>query len=180
MIFRKAEKMDLEQIEEIYSLAHTEEEEGRSSVGWIRGQYPTRATAEEAFKRGDLFVAEDAGRMIGTAIINQRQVDVYKDGKWLYDAPEDQVMVLHTFVISPRESGRGYGKRFVGFYEEYAKKHGCPCLRMDTNEKNGRARDMYKRLGYHEVGIVPCTFQGIEGVRLVLLEKKLPDPAHEN
>ena len=32
---------------------------------------------------------------------------------------------------------------------------------------------MYKRLGYREADIAPCVFNGIDGVNLVLLEKKL-------
>ena len=44
---------------------------------------------------------------------------------------------------------------------------------MDTNSRNARARAMYGRLGYREVGIVPCVFNGIRGVELVLLEKSL-------
>ena len=39
--------------------------------------------------------------------------------------------------------------------------------------KNARARAMYKKLGYKEIGVIPTVFNGIEGVNLVLLEKKL-------
>ena len=38
---------------------------------------------------------------------------------------------------------------------------GCPYLRMDTNEKNAAARRLYARLGYKEIGIVDCEFNGI-------------------
>ena len=41
--------------------------------------------------------------------------------------------MLHTLVIDPEVSGRGYGKQFVAFYEEYARENGCKVLRMDTN-----------------------------------------------
>lgn len=44
---------------------------------------------------------------------------------------------------------------------------------MDTNAKNTAARRLYARLGYKEVGIVDCTFNGIAGVKLVCLEKKI-------
>lgn len=173
MIIRKAEEKDLQQIEEIYSDIHTEEEQGRVTIGWDRNVYPTRETAQTALQREDLFVAEDNGRLVGTAVINRKQVEVYKEGKWQYPASDNEVMVLHTLVISPKISGKGYGKKFVQFYEEYACKNGCPYLRMDTNERNLRARAMYRKLGYHEIGIVPCVFNGIEGVGLVLLEKKI-------
>ena len=66
-----------------------------------------------------------------------------------------------------------YGTAFVAYYESYAKNNGCPVLRMDTNEKNAAARRLYARLGYREAGIVPCVFNGIKGVGLVCLEKKL-------
>ena len=71
-------------------------------------------------------------------------------------------------------SGRGRGTRFVAFYEDYARTHGCRCLRMDTNERNAAARALYKGLGYTEVSVVPCSFNGIPGVNLVCLEKILP------
>ena len=44
---------------------------------------------------------------------------------------------------------------------------------MDTNERNARARAMYKKLGYREIGVIPTVFNGIAGVNLVLLEKAL-------
>ena len=44
---------------------------------------------------------------------------------------------------------------------------------MDTNERNTAARALYRRLGYREADVVPCVFNGLEGVRLVLLEKQL-------
>lgn len=173
MIIKKATEQDIDNVEKIYEEVITAEENGLSAIGWIRGVYPTRKTAEDAVLRDDLFVAVDDGVIVGAAIINKCQVNEYKQGKWKYDAPDDRVMVLHTLVISPKESGKGYGKKFVDFYESYAAAEGCPYLRMDTNEKNTRARAMYKKLGFEEIGIIPCDFNGIKGIGLVLLEKKV-------
>lgn len=173
MIFRKAAEKDLPAIAEIYSDIHTEEEKGTVTIGWIRDVYPTAKTAALALQRGDLFVAEDAGIIVGTAIINQQQVDVYENAGWQYEPADSEVMVLHTLVISPKAAGKGCGTAFVKFYEEYALSHGCLYLRMDTNERNTRARALYQKLGYREIAIVPCAFNGIQGVHLVLLEKKL-------
>ena len=62
----------------------------------------------------------------------------------------------------------------------YAAEQGCRFLRLDTNEKNANARAMYRKLGYREIGLVPCEFNGIPDVNLVLLEKRLflPETAH--
>ena len=110
---------------------------------------------------------------MGAAIINQTQVGAYYGGPWQYAAEDSEIMVLHTLVIDPDAAGRGFGKQFVAFYEDYAGENGCKVLRMDTNSRNARARAMYAKLGYREAGIVPCVFNGIEGVGLVLLEKVL-------
>lgn len=172
LIFRKAEAKDIEAIAEIYSKIHTAEEQGLVTIGWQRGVYPEKETALASLQREDLFVAEKDGVIVGSAILNQCQVDVYADGDWEYKVPDDKVMVMHTLVIDPDVQKCGLGRAFAIFYEDYALKQGCPYLRMDTNAKNQNARNLYKKLGYKEIGIVPCAFNGISGVNLVLLEKK--------
>lgn len=168
---RKAELKDIDAVEQIYNDIHESEESGAQTIGWIRGVYPVRKTAEDALDRGDLFVQEDQGQIVGAGIINQTQVDVYALGEWKHDAKDAEVSVLHTLVISPKASGKGYGKAFIAFYENYAREHGCMELRIDTNARNVAARAMYKKLGYKEIGIVPTVFNGIPDVQLVLLEK---------
>lgn len=172
-MIRKAMITDIDSVTAIYDKIHTAEENGEVSIGWIRGIYPEREHALAALDRGDLFVMENEGRIVGTAIINKIQVDAYENAGWEYDVTPDKVMVLHTLVISPEEIGKGYGREFVKFYEEYALNNDSPYLRMDTNERNLSARRFYKSLDYKEIGVVPCVFNGIPGVQLVLLEKYL-------
>jgi len=78
MQFRKATSADIPSIAEIYEEIHTEEDAGRVTIGWERGVYPTKATAEAALNRGDLFVTLADDEIVGAAIINQQQVDVYE------------------------------------------------------------------------------------------------------
>ena len=173
MIIRPAAPEDISAVAAIFSEVHDAEAAGITTTGWLRDIYPVRATAEAALNRGDLFVQEDKGTIVGTAVINQIQVDVYEGAPWKHPAEAEQVMVLHTLAISPKAARQGYGKQFVAFYEDYARKLGCRYLRMDTNARNLTARAMYRKLGYQEIGIVPCVFNGIPDVSLVLLEKKL-------
>lgn len=173
MTFRKAQVKDIDQIEKIYDRIHDEEEAGNATIGWVRGIYPARQTAEESLERDDLFVMEDDGCIVATAIINRIQVPEYRYAGWKHEADESSIMVLHTLIVDPAYWSRGYGKTFVRFYEEYARGNGCFELRMDTNAINSRARKMYSDLGYDEVGIVDCRFNGIDGVKLVCLEKEL-------
>lgn len=98
---------------------------------------------------------------------------VYAEGQWAFPAADNEVMVLHTLTVDPDCGGRGIGRQFVAFYEDYALRESCPVLRLDTNAVNIIARRMYSSLGYREAGIVPCTFNRIPNVQLVLLEKSL-------
>ena len=171
-MFRKATEKDIAAVAAIYGRIHDEEEQIRQT-GWLRGVYPVEATARNALVRGDLFVYEEDGEVLASAVINKLQVDVYADCTWSCDAPDDKVMVLHTLSVSPDAMHRGIGKRFVEFYEDCARECGCTVVRLDTNEINARARRMYTNLGYTEAGIVPCLFNGIPGVDLVCLDKIL-------
>ena len=121
----KAKKTDIDEIEKIYENIHDEEEAGRATIGWIRGVYPTRKTAEDALDRGDLFVLKDEGQTVAAAIINRIQVEEYKYAAWKHEAKAEEIMVLHSLVVDPQVKSKGYGKRFVSFYQAYAKQHGC-------------------------------------------------------
>lgn len=172
-MIRKACLEDIERIAAIYEAIHDGEERGELSVGWARGVYPVKQTAMDSLDRGDLFILERNGLVTAAAIINQKQMPEYEQCRWSSDAPEEAVMVLHTLAVDPAFRGKGCGKEFVRFYEDFARQHGCLDLRMDTQEKNTAARAFYNKLGYTEVGVVLCTFNGIPGVRLVCLEKRL-------
>lgn len=172
-MIRKATKSDLDAVSEIYAQIHDWEQSGRLSIGWLPGVYPVRATAQAALDRDDLFVYEDSGRVLASAILNREQVDVYAQCHWKYEAADSEILVMHTLTVSPTESKRGIGRQFAAFYEAYARNAGCRVLRLDTNAKNTVARRFYAKLGYSEAGIVPCYFNGIPGVNLVLLEKPI-------
>ena len=170
---RKAEKTDIKQIADIYEHIHNEESDGRLTTGWIKGVYPVEQTAADAVGRDDMYVCEDEGSILASAIINRQQVDVYAGGDFIYEAPDDKVMVIHTLTVDPKAAGRGIGSAFVDFYEKFAKQENCTALRLDTNERNTGARALYNKLGYREAGIVPCIFNGIPDVNLVLFEKRI-------
>lgn len=173
-MIRKATAEDIPAIAAIYDAILTKEEASPVTVvGWLRGVYPTAQTARDSLQLGELYVMEEDGHVVAAAKINQEQVPEYANCHWQYDAPPEQVLVIHTLVVDPTLQGRGYATRFVAYYEALAREMNCPCLRMDTNAHNKPARALYKRLGYIEPGIVDCVFNGIPGVHLVCLEKKL-------
>ena len=174
-MIRKAKSSDIDSVVKIYDLIHDSQDKDIRSVGWIEGVYPTRSTALDALERNDLFVYDDDGDILASAIIDQIQGESYDKVPWDYEVSDDKVCVLHTLVVSPLASGKGIGKEFVRFYEDYAYKNGWYELRMDTNENNVRARSIYRDLSYKEIAIVPTTFNGIPDTNLVMFEKNLKE-----
>ncbi len=173
MTIRKAAAADIPAISAIYEAIHDGEERGETTTGWLRGVYPVEATAVASLEKGTLYVMEDEGQIVASAKIDGEQVPCYAECRWQYEALPEQVLVLHTLVVDPACKGKGCGSAFVKFYEELARQQGRPFLRIDTNARNSAARALYKKLGYTEPGIVDCVFNGIPGVKLVCLEKKL-------
>lgn len=171
MEIRLAKEEDISKIERIYDEIHEFEEEGKYSTGWIKGVYPTKNTILQGLSEKDLYVLENHLEIVASARINNKQMEEYKQGNWTKVLPNNQVLVLHTLTVRPKESGHGYARLFIEFYNCLAKRRNCCSLRIDTNAKNIKAREMYKDLGFEEVGIVPCEFNGITGVNLVLLER---------
>ena len=56
---------------------------------------------------------EADGAVVGTGIFNRLQADVYAGAPWQYDAPDDQIMVLHTLAVDPQAGKRGLGRAFA-------------------------------------------------------------------
>ena len=171
-MIRKATAADLPDVAGIYA-AVTALESVSKMTGWKSGIYPTGLDAMESLEKGQLFVMEKDGYIVATGRINQEQQPEYALVDWQDKAPDEKVMVLHTLCVDPNFGGRGYAKEFLRFYEDYARENGCTCLRIDTNAINTRARAMYAKLGYREAGIVTCTFNGLDNIDLVMLEKSL-------
>ena len=173
MEIRKATAADLPGAQAVYERVHDAEEAGKTATGWVRGVYPTRRTAEKALAADELYVMEEDGRILAVMRVNGEQDEVYARCPWQFSARGDAVLVLHTLAVDPTCGGRGCGTAMVEFYEALARARGCAALRIDTNVTNGRARAFYAKLGFCEAGVFPCVFNGIEGVRLVCLEKQV-------
>ena len=89
-MIRKAVMADLEGVLSLYEEMHDAQEAGLIRTNWIRGVYPSRATALAALERDDLFVTEEGGRIIASGIINQAQLGIYAGAAWEHPLPSEQ------------------------------------------------------------------------------------------
>lgn len=171
-MIRKAKQEDIGIVSDIYEQLFKYQENNVNYSGWKRGCYPTKEIAENALVKSELYVYERDGKVIASSIINSKQDDDYALIDWSDNntLPEN-VLVMHTLVISPNEWGKGIAKEFFLFYETLAKERSISTLRFDTNKSNKPAQVLYEKLGYAVKGIIESNFlkQGI--ISLVCYEK---------
>ena len=81
---RRATKEDIPAIAAIYDAVLQKEEQGQYTIGWIRGIYPTEKTAKTAVECGDMFVMEEAGRVIPQqeSTMNRCLLMHWSPGQW--------------------------------------------------------------------------------------------------
>ncbi len=173
IIYRPAVESDLPAIIASYDEIIAEEEAGKIKIGWKRGVYPTDASTRALLERGELYVIEDGTDLAASFVMNREHSSAWDE---LTFTTSENFLVLHTPVVPRAMGGRGFGRAIVEYFEDFAAANSFDALRTDTNADNIPMRRLYAKLGFREVGAVECTYNGIEGIRLVALEKALENP----
>ena len=99
--------------------------------------------------RGDAFIAESAGQIIGTITVYPPWPDSPCD--W-YRQPH--VFKLGQLAVAPPLQSQGIGRALMEFAEQHARTRGAVELAMDTAEGATHLLEWYQRLGYRPIGYV--------------------------
>lgn len=109
---------------------------------------------------GALLLAEDVdGGIIGSAAITVDKLspdalDAQRLGNVnMIDAGVRKRPLLSSVAVVPRARGRGLGKRLCREAESLAKEWGYDEVLLKVESKNGKARGMYRKLGYRVVSV---------------------------
>ena len=172
-MIRKALEKDLDGVEKGYTDLLLYEQEHGSHSHWVLGAYPTRETAENAFEAGSLYVMEENGAICASMILNERQLDNYKNINWKYTADDHKVKVVHTLCVPPAFARKGCGKQMMEYAEKKAREEGFQVLRIDTCAENEPAKKLYAGLGYRCAGKQDALFMDKIPEEMIFLEKKL-------
>lgn len=170
-MIRPAQAHEVEAVAQGYERLFDREEQTGSATNWRRGVYPTRATAQNAFEKGWLYVLlDDAGCVCASMILNHEQPQDYARLDWRFPAGAEETLVLHTLCVDPAQTGRGYGSRMVRFLLEHARRTGMRAVRLDTYEGNAPAAGLYRRLGFRYAGSLEMLHEGVIPETLICFE----------
>lgn len=151
-MIRKAEKQDIDPIENSYTELFLHEKEHGAYTVWQQGVYPTRKTAMDALSEGALYVMEQNGEICASIIANHVQPEEYRQIDWKYRAEPDEVLVIHLLCVRPSKAGLGIGGKLVRYVIRMAERTDCKSVRLDTGSQNKPAIALYNRLGFELAG----------------------------
>jgi len=106
----------------------------------------------------EVFVGELVGEPVVTALIQDRDPDVWPD--------DGTALIVHKLAVRRAYAGRGFANRLLEFAEERARAQGKQWLRLDTDSTRPKLRQFYERAGFTYVG-----FKTLGPCRLALYEK---------
>lgn len=172
-MIRIATENDIDAVEKSYVELLTYEKETGSSSNWVLGVYPTRAIAEESYKKGTLYVLIDHGLLCASMILNQVQPGDYRNIDWAYPALENEILVVHTLCVPPSQAGKGYGKTMMQYAMKKAREWHCKAVRLDTFAGNTPAAGLYRTLGFRYAGKASVLLQGLIPEEQIFFEKKI-------
>ena len=131
-------------------------------------EYPNEAVFRQDVALGHLWVAEQAGAVVGVAALTQDQDPEYADADW--DAAEP-ALVTHRLAVAPAAQGLGVAQALLRQAEAEARRLGLRTLRVDTNSENAATQRLFPKLGYRFAGEIKLAFR--PGLRFFCYEKQL-------
>jgi GNAT superfamily N-acetyltransferase len=130
--------------------------------------YPNPAVFVADVEKGQLWIVEVEGQVVGAAAITTDQEPEYAEVGW--DISE-QAVVVHRLAVDPAFQGQGVAKALMAQAEAEARMRGILLLRVDTNTRNEATRRLFPKLGYALAGEIGLGFR--PGLRFCCYEKRL-------
>jgi GNAT superfamily N-acetyltransferase len=114
--------------------------------------------------RGECFVADMGGKIIGTILLYPREdntPELYK---------RDDVIVFGKFAVESEYQCKGIGGMLMDYIEKYVKEKGIKELALDTAEQAQHLIDYYSKRGYQPAGYHKWS---MTNYRSIIMSKKL-------
>lgn len=111
--------------------------------------YPQEKDFLNDIQKGDLFVIEREGKLVGFVCINKVEPVEYNGLNWSLN---DDVMVVHRMAVNPAYRKNGIGTELMKFADELALKNNIRYLKTDTYSLNSKMNRLFEKCGHKLVG----------------------------
>lgn len=111
--------------------------------------YPQEKDFLADIQKGDLYVSERNGSLIGFVCINKKEPAEYADLAWSIQEP---AMIVHRMAVNPAYRKQGIATSLMNFVDEYALKNNISYLKTDTYSINNKMNALFLKCNYKRVG----------------------------
>lgn len=170
---RKAEKEDIKELGILYDMIIDQQEFCPTSPKWTKGVYPTEATVGAEVGKGEVIIALDGDRIVGSIIRNHVKAPGYETAPWKADAADDEVFFIHTLGIHPDYQKKGVGRKLVAAVEDDGRENGMKAVRLDVILQNAPSKALFLASGYDYLGTFTLFYDSVEPQPFMLFEKVL-------
>ena len=157
---RKATQHDISAIAALYDAVIDYQNANGGYMSWIKGVYPTKKTADDAFTLDKLYVFDSNGKIAGSVILDCIQGADYELLNWQTKYDTREALVIHTLCVAPDFMGMGIASEMLTFAKELARELNCASIRLATNSKNSGAISLYEKNGFSIVGYEKALLDG--------------------
>ena len=114
--------------------------------------YPAADTLSTDIADGALRTCAVGDDPVGAIFV----IDEHHDPNWRvpWTPVNGPAAVVHRLMVHPRHQGRGLARALMEYAEGLARKRGCRAVHLDAFSQNPQALNLYRRLGYRQVGTV--------------------------
>lgn len=173
LIIELGKVSDIDELEQLYNDLNDHLAREINYPGWMKGVYPVRQNAIDGIEAGNLYVAKDNGKIVGSLILSHKPEPAYYNAKWGFKTDYSDVFVVYTFVVHPSFLKCGVGKALMDFSFEHGIKFHAKSIRLDVYEKNMPAIKLYEKCGFKYVDTVDLGLGNYGLDWFKLYEKKL-------
>lgn len=111
--------------------------------------YPQEKDFLKDIQKGDLYVCERDGILVGFACINKIEPIEYNGLPW---SIRKNAMIVHRMAVSPAYRRSGIGTELMMFADQYALENNVQYLKTDTYSINTKMNALFVKCGYKWVG----------------------------
>ncbi|CVK20934.1 GNAT family N-acetyltransferase [Sporomusa sphaeroides] len=146
-MIRKANSADIQEIMKIIRETIIEMQ-SYDNTQWDEN-YPQEKDFGKDIQKGDLYVSERDGNLVGFACINKIEPAEYSGLPW---SMKETAMVVHRMAVATAYRKSGIGTELMKFADEYALKNEVRYLKTDTYSINTKMNALFAKCGYKWVG----------------------------
>ncbi len=125
---------------------------------WEKGVYPILSDIEAALAEDGLYLAESAGKIAGSFVVNHTQGAGYDSVAWVWQGDVTRVAVLHLLATDPALQGKGVGRQMLRYAAEVCRARGDGAIRLDTLPWNIPGKRLYEGFGFQYRGDVELAY----------------------